>query len=193
MRRARISWLLLSCGGVAAIIRRLGENMVEERGGWFILNVKDARWARNDEFGSICRLERADEPFPQVGINIFVLEPGKPNCRYHREDAQEDLLVLSGRCRLLVNGEERILATWDFVHFPAGVSHVVVGMDEPSSVLFIGHRADPEPGLFYPASDLARRYGAEAPEPTDKPVVAYSDTPPREPSDPPAWPLRSSR
>lgn len=162
--------------------------MVEERGGWFVVNVRDARWARNDAFGSICRLEKSGEPFPQVGINIFVLEPGKPNCRYHREDAQEDLLVLSGRCRLLVNGEERILETWDFVHFPAGATHVVVGLDAPCAVLFIGHRDDPE-RLWYPASDLARRYGAESPEPTPDPTVAYSDVKKREPIESPPWPV----
>ena len=161
--------------------------MVEERGGWFVVNVQDARWSRNDAFGSICRLERAGEPFPQIGINIFVLEPGKPNCRYHREDAQEDLLVLSGRCRLLVNGEERMLETWDFVHFPSGVTHVVVGVDEPCAVLFVGHREDPE-RLFYPARELARRYGAEAPEPTTDPAIAYSDVGKREPVKTPPWP-----
>jgi hypothetical protein len=60
------------------------------------------------------------------------------------------------------NGEDRTLETWDFVHFPAGVTHVVVGLDGPCAVLFIGHREDPET-LFYPESELARRYGAEAP------------------------------
>ena len=162
--------------------------MLEERGGWFVVNVKDARWARNEEFGSICRLERAGEPFNQVGINIFVLEPGKPNCRYHREEAQEDLLVLSGRCRLLVNDEERMLETWDFVHFPAGVTHVVVGIDgPPCAVLFVGHREVPEE-LFYPESALARRYGAESPQPTPDPAIAYSDVEKREPIEDPVWP-----
>lgn len=70
--------------------------MLEEGGGWS---------ARGDYFGKMARFEDPDDPFPQIGINIFVLEPGKPNCRYHRENAQEDLLVLSGRCQ-----------TWDFVH-----------------------------------------------------------------------------
>jgi uncharacterized cupin superfamily protein len=163
--------------------------MLEERGGWFVVNVKDARWARNEEFGTICRLEPAGAAFPQVGINIFVLEPGKPNCRYHREAAQEDLLVLAGRCRLLVNGEERTLETWDFVHFPAGVTHVVVGLDEPCAVLFTGHRELPDVELFYPASELARRYNAESPRPTPDPEVAYSDVTRRQPVGAPRWPL----
>ena len=163
--------------------------MLEERPGWFVVNVKDARWARNDAFGWICRLEKADEPFPQIGVNIFVLTPGKPNCRYHREAAQEDLLVLTGRCRLLVNGEERTLAPWDFVHFPAGTSHVVVGIDEPCAVLIVGHRDNPET-LFYPASELARRYNAESPEPTADPEVAYADVLRRQPGEGPEWPPR---
>jgi len=165
--------------------------MLEERGGWFVVNVKDARWtSRGDHFGRMAYFEKPGDPFPQIGIHVYVLEPGKPNCRYHREGAQEDLIVLAGRCRLLVIAEERILETWDFVHFPAGTTHVVVGLDEPCAVLFVGHREDPEPALFYPASELAHRYGAEAPEPTDDPRVAYSDTPQRQPVEAPPWPVR---
>ena len=164
--------------------------MLEERDGWFVVNVKDARWSASSAFGLMCRFEKPDEPFPQVGIHIFVLEPGKPNCRYHREEAQEDLLVLSGHCRLLVNGEERMLETWDFVHFPAGVTHVVVGIDgPPCAVLFIGHREEPEV-LFYPESELARRYNAQSPKPTADPEIAYSDVKKREPIVAPVWPPR---
>jgi uncharacterized cupin superfamily protein len=96
--------------------------------------------------------------------------------------------VLSGRCRLLVNDEEKPLNPWDFVHCPPGVSHVFVGDgDSPCTILMIGHRpADHE--LFYPESELARSYGAEAPEPTPDPKVAYSDVPSWEPIDPPEWP-----
>jgi uncharacterized cupin superfamily protein len=162
--------------------------MLEERDGWFVVNVKDARWKASSAFGKLCIFEKVGDPFPQMGIHIFVLEPGKPNCRYHREGAQEDLLVLSGRCRLLVNDQERMLEPWDFVHFPAGVSHVVVGTDEPCAVLFIGHREDPEV-LFYPESTLARRYNAESPKPTPDPKVAYSDVEPRVPMEAPEWPL----
>jgi uncharacterized cupin superfamily protein len=162
--------------------------MLEEADGWFVVNVKDARWFEGSAFRKMCRFEKPDEPFPQIGIHIFLLEPGKPNCRYHREGAQEDLLVLSGRCRLLVNGQERMLAPWDFVHFPAGVTHVVVGTDGPCALLFIGHREEPEV-LFYPESELARRYNAESPTPTADPEVAYSDVIRRQPVEAPRWPL----
>ena len=164
--------------------------MVEERDGWYVVNVKDARWSGNPAFGKACSFEKPNEPFPQIGIHIFVLEPGKPNCRYHRESAQEDLLVLSGRCRLLINGQERVLEPWDFVHFPPGATHVCVGEGDGScAVLIVGHREPGGVGLFYPASELARRFGAEAPEPTADPKVAYSDVGRREPVEPPRWPL----
>ena len=114
--------------------------MIEERGGWFVKNVRDATWMKTEEFGKACGFD-VEDPFPQVGIHIFLLEPGKPNCRYHREEAQEDFLVLSGNCKVLVNGEELALKPWDLVHCPAGVSHVLVGGEEgPAAVLAIGHR-----------------------------------------------------
>lgn len=162
--------------------------MIEERQGWFVVNIKDCKWATHAAFGKRCLLEQ-DGKFPQTGIGLHVLEPGKPNCRYHREEAQEDFLVLHGEALMLVNGEERPLKTWDFVHCPPGVSHVFVGAgDGPCVMLMIGHRPQQEQ-LFYPESELARRHGAEAPKPTPDPKVAYSDVPRWEITEPPKWPL----
>jgi uncharacterized cupin superfamily protein len=162
--------------------------MLEERDGWFVVNVQGAKWWGNSSFGKICSFEMRGK-FEQTGIHLALLEPGKPACRYHREDAQEDFLVLSGECLLLVNGEERPLKAWDFVHCPPGVSHVFVGAGEgPCALLMIGNRSEKE-RLFYPRSELAARHGAEAPEPTADPKVAYSDVPEREDVDPPAWPV----
>ena len=162
--------------------------MLEERSGWFVVNVKDAKWFSNPMFGKRCKFEMEGR-FPQTGIGLAVLEPGKPNCRYHREDAQEDFLVLSGECLLLVNGEERRLKAWDYVHCPPGVTHVFVGAgDGPCAVLMIGHRPAKD-RIFYPESELARPHGAEAPEPTPEPPVAYSDVPRWEETAPQDWPL----
>lgn len=165
--------------------------MLEERGGWFVKNVRDGDWRRSEAFGTTCSFDSKEAPFPHTGIHIWLLEPGKPNCRYHRENAQEDFLVLSGHCKLLVNGEERELGPWDFVHCPPGVTHVFVGGGEgPCALLAIGHRPQPEDEqIFYPASELARRYGAESPEPTPDPKVAYSDITRSQPCDPPRWPV----
>jgi uncharacterized cupin superfamily protein len=151
--------------------------------GWFVVNVRDTAWARHDAFGSGCVFEgREDAPFPELGINVNVMQPGQPMCLYHEEDAQEDFLVLAGECVLLVNGEERPLKAWDFVHSPAGTQHVIVGAgDGLSIVLAVGARPDPE-RLFYPRSELAERYGASAEADTPEPREAYArfDRPQRE-------------
>jgi uncharacterized cupin superfamily protein len=163
--------------------------MLDEKSGWFVVNVRDAHWSRHEQFGKACAFEKEGQSFPHTGVNLRVLEPGKPNCRYHRENGQEDFLVLSGACRLLVNGEERMLRAWDYVHCPPGVSHVFVGAgDGPCVMLMIGDRQE-QHELFYPESELARRYGAESPEPTPDPRVAYSDVSRREPIEAPDWPV----
>src|SRR2546421_3916131 len=127
--------------------------------GWFVVNVRDTRWVTHDAFGSGCVFEgRESAPFPQLGINISVMQPGQPLCLYHEESAQEDFLVLAGECVLLVNGEERPLKVWDFVHSPAGTEHVIVGTgDWPTIVLAVGKRRDER--VHYPKSELAERYG----------------------------------
>lgn len=162
--------------------------MVEEAGGWFVRNVRDAMWIENAQFGKKARFESPEQRFPGTGITLAVLEPGKPACRYHRESAQEDFLVLSGHCKVLVNDEEIELGPWDYLHCPPGVTHVFVGAgDGPCTVLMIGDRPDPHE-LFYPASEKARAYGAESPEPTSDPRVAYRDVDRPALCDPPEWP-----
>jgi uncharacterized cupin superfamily protein len=51
-----------------------------------------------------------------LGMSIQVLAPGEPNSMYHWEAEQEDFLVLSGEALLIVEGQERPLKQWDFVH-----------------------------------------------------------------------------
>ena len=95
------------------------------------------------DFGAYTRFE-GEARFPQIGINIGVLEPGQPACMYHGEDDQEDFLVLSGECLLLIEGEERRLEAWDFVHCPAWTEHVFVGAgDGPCAILAVGARVEP--------------------------------------------------
>jgi hypothetical protein len=69
------------------------------------------------------------------------MQPGQPNCRYHSEPVQEDFLVLHCECIAIVEGEERPMRQWDFLHSPAGVEHVFVGAgDSPCAILMIGSR-----------------------------------------------------
>ena len=156
--------------------------------GWFVVNVRDTAWMTHDAFGSGCVFEsRENAPFPELGINIGVLQPGQPACLYHEERAQENFLVLAGECLLLVNGEERPLRAWDFVHSPAGTEHVIVGAgDGPAIVLAVGARPEPE-RLRYPRSELAARYSASADEDTTEPREAYARFDRPQPARPDYW------
>jgi uncharacterized cupin superfamily protein len=148
--------------------------------GWFVLNVRDARWLTG-HFGSYARFE-GEPRFPQLGINIGVLEPGQPACYYHGEGEQEDFLVLSGECLLLVEGQERALKQWDFVHCPAWTEHVFVGAgDGPCAILAVGTRLADD--VVYPASGLAQRHGAGVAQTTRDPGQAYADLPPDLPTE----------
>jgi uncharacterized cupin superfamily protein len=151
-----------------------GSGLAPVSEGWFVVNVRDVEWWVSETFGTGCAFEAREFPFPQLGINVSVLEPGEPNCLYHAESQQEAFLVLSGECRLLVDGEERRLGPWDFFHCPAGTEHVFVGAgDGPCVILMVGARSEDEQ-LLYPVSELAARYGASAEVETPEPSVAYA-------------------
>jgi uncharacterized cupin superfamily protein len=146
--------------------------LVPEGEGWFVVNAREARWWHTDELGRAVLFE-GEPRFAEIGINIQVLEPGQPNCMYHGEGAQEDFLVLSGECLLLVEGEERRLKAWDFVHCPPWTEHVFVGAGPGAcAILMIGKR--PETGLRYPVVDVALRHGAGVEKETDKGSEAYA-------------------
>ena len=148
------------------------ENGILPKGeGWFVVNAREAAW-RDSDFGAYTRFE-GDVHFPQIGINISVLTPGQPSCMYHGEDEQEDFLVLSGECLLLVEGEERRLKAWDFVHCPAWTEHVFVGAgDGPCVLLAIGGRSDGD--VIYPEAEVALRRGAGVEKTTKEPKEAYA-------------------
>jgi len=144
--------------------------------GWFVVNLANAEWAENGMFGQWSKLEGPDG-FPHFGINVHVIQPGQPSCRYHEESAQEAFLVLRGECILLVEEEERHLRAWDFVHCPPGTKHVFVGAgDGPCAILMVGHRPESN-AIRYPSSELARQHRAGVDEETSSPKVAYADAP----------------
>jgi uncharacterized cupin superfamily protein len=154
---------------------RTDAGLVPRGEGWFVVNARDAAWHDSD-YGAYTKFE-GDPRFPQIGINIGVLAPGQPACMYHAEDEQEDFLVLSGECLLLVEGQERRLRAWDFVHCPAWTEHVFVGAGEgPCAILAIGGRSDGD--VIYPASELAQRHGAGVAQETPEPRVAYAGSSP---------------
>ena len=160
-----------------ARLDRNDAGLVPATPGWFVVNVADAAWLCNDAFGAACVFEGPEAGFPEVGFRLRVLDPDQPNALYHRESAEEHFLVLVGRCRLLIDGEERELRPWDFVHCPAGTEHVFVGVgDEPCAIVMVGARREAKT-ITYPVADIARRLGAGVATETDSPGVAYEPFP----------------
>jgi uncharacterized cupin superfamily protein len=162
-----------------------GAGLVPQGEGWFVLNARDAAWLRHEVFGARCTFE-ADgrlvqerpglqvQQYRQLGIRLHVLEPGKPSTLYHRESGQEDFLVLSGECLLIVDGEERPLRAWDFFHCAPGTAHAFVGAgDGPCVVLMVGARG-PEGTILYPRDETALAHGAGVEEDTPSPRDAYA-------------------
>jgi uncharacterized cupin superfamily protein len=147
--------------------------------GWFVLNVSDAHWV-DGYFGAYTRFEGPSARFAQLGFNIGVLQPGQPACWYHGEGDQENFLVLQGKCLLLVEGEERHLRAWDFVHCPPWTEHVFVGAgDGPCTILAVGTRS--HAGVVYPVSELALRHRAGVEREVRDGESAYAGMPPDEP------------
>jgi uncharacterized cupin superfamily protein len=163
----------------------VGSGLAPVSPGWFVVNVGEAAWLRNDAFGGRCVFESnrrvlAERPgvvpqmFGEIGFTLAVLERGKPSGMYHAESTQEDFLVLAGMCLLLVEEQERPLRAWDFVHCPAGTRHTFVGTGDAPCVIFMtGARRDGDT-ILYPASNAARAHDAGVETETDSPADAYA-------------------
>ncbi|MGH3072538.1 MAG: cupin domain-containing protein [Gaiellaceae bacterium] len=158
--------------------------LVPKGEGWYVVNLREAEWRQADGRGAVCVAlddfegwRRSD----QLGVNVFVLAPGEPMAMYHWEADQEAFLVVSGEAVLIVEGEERPLRAWDFVHCPAHTRHVVVGAGtSPCVLIAVGARAHDE--LGFPADEAARRHGASVDEDTTDGGAAYASVPPRRPT-----------
>ena len=150
--------------------------LVPSEDGWFVLNARDARWQAAPGRGARSNFE-GDADFSQVGINLRILAPGEPMSMYHWEADQEDFLVLAGEALLIVEGQERPLRRWDFVHCPPGTRHTIIGAGETSSiVLALGARersSGPDWG-GYAVDEAALRHDAGVEHETTEPAEAYA-------------------
>jgi uncharacterized cupin superfamily protein len=141
--------------------------------GWFVLNARDVSWIRSEERGQDTDFEGKQE-WIQLGFRIHVLLPGQVNGMYHGESGQEDFLIVSGECVLVIEGEERRLKAWDFVHCPPWTQHVFVGAgDGPCVIVMTGSRAGGFE-VLYPVNEVAAKHGASVLEETSKPDEAYA-------------------
>ena len=163
-----------------APLEQTAEGLVAAGPGWFVLNAREARWRHREGRGESLVFEGRTD-FPHTGINLFVLGPGEPIGMYHWEAEQEDFFVVSGEAVLLVEGEERPLRQWDFVHCPPSAKHMIVGAGSgPCAVLAVGARPhEKSPGAWggYTVDKAALRHGAGVEIETSDANEAYARFP----------------
>jgi uncharacterized cupin superfamily protein len=148
------------------------DGVVPEGEGWFVLNARDARWMHTDSLGSCVTFE-GEPRFAQLGLNVNVLRKGEGGAMYHGELRQEGFLVLAGEGVAIVEGQERPLKAWDFLHCPPWTAHTLVATsDEPFVYVAIGARGE-EKGIVYPVNEVAQRHGFGVERETKVPAEAY--------------------
>jgi uncharacterized cupin superfamily protein len=150
------------------------ENGVPTTAGWFVINARDAQWLHND-MRLVCRFGgQGDAHFDDVGIGLYWLEPGKPMSLYHHEAGQEDFLVLRGECLLIIEGNERPITAWDFVHCPPRTPHTIIAAGaEPALILAVGARKE-KGSARYPVEAAAVRHGAGVPDASTTATDVYA-------------------
>jgi uncharacterized cupin superfamily protein len=173
-----------------APLKETDAGLVPDGHGWFIVNAREARWIRRPGRGLSAPLTgwtefEAETYFPKLGANLVVLGPGDPIGMYHWEADTEAFLVLAGEALLIVEGQERPLRQWDFVHCPPETKHVIVGRgDGPCVVLAVGgrdHITEDCNGGAYTFDEAADRHGASI-EPGTTADRAYAHFEPSEPT-----------
>jgi uncharacterized cupin superfamily protein len=147
--------------------------------GWWILNAAEMAWDTVPGGGTWCAFESPHARSETLGIGFHVLPPGETPGMYHAESDQEGFLVVAGECLAIVEGEERRMRQWDYLHCPPGTAHITIGAagDEPCVMLMVGTRSPGNVTNYIP-DPVAQRHGAAVAEATDSPREAYRDRPP---------------
>jgi hypothetical protein len=163
------------------------DGLVRTGEGWFVVNAREMRWYESEGWGTFSNFG-GDILFDQLGIGLTVLGRGQPMSMYHWESDQEDFLILSGTATLIVEGQERPLRQWDFVHCPPYTEHTIVGgpcvifsvgsRERHTEIGPDGRRRGREGESAYTVNETAIRYdaGIEPGTPQDE---AYARFPPR--------------
>jgi mannose-6-phosphate isomerase-like protein (cupin superfamily) len=149
--------------------------------GWFIMSALETRWFDKPGQGHSVSLTgyneyEAETFFPMLGVSIRVAGPGDATTTYHWETEQEDFLVLSGEGIAIIEGEERPLKQWDFVHCPPGTRHAFAGGEPPLVLLCASSRQFQKDGPwgYYCFDETAAKYNAASPEDTQDGEIAYA-------------------
>jgi len=94
----------LRCPAHAARARDedIGLAVRSDQYGWaidesFLINLADAPAIGAPRRATFIKLEPDGVTWPDIGVNVQVMQSGQPTGRYHSEPAQEDFLVLLRR------------------------------------------------------------------------------------------------
>jgi uncharacterized cupin superfamily protein len=147
--------------------------------GWFILNLGEMRWETVPGFGVWRDFDWAKKPGgePGIGVHIHALQPGENFGYYHAEDAQEGFIVLSGECLAVVEGQERQMRQWDYLHSPPDTAHVIIGGGDEACVLLMFGSPDSRRKVEWIADETAAKHGASVERTTGRDTEAYGDLP----------------
>jgi uncharacterized cupin superfamily protein len=160
-----------------APLEQTDHGLVAKGDGWYVLNGRDSRWYYVEGRGAFCDFE-GDTDFAQLGINVQVFEPGEAMAMYHWEADQEDFLVVSGDALLIVEGEERPLRAWDFVHCPPRTKHTILGAGHEGCVVIAAgariHSVDNPDWGGYTVDEVALRHEAGVEQETTVSDEAYA-------------------
>jgi quercetin dioxygenase-like cupin family protein len=155
-----------------AELKRTDAGLIPQGEGWFVLNARDVSWITSEDRGQDTDFEGGQE-WKELGFRVQVLGPGQ-HALYHGEKGQEDFLVVSGECVAVIEGEERRLRAWDFVHCPPWTKHAFVGAgDGPCVIVMAGSRAGGF-DVVYAVDEVAAKHGASVPVETSDPDEAYA-------------------
>jgi uncharacterized cupin superfamily protein len=165
-----------------AEIEQTPEGRVPADDGWFVLNLGEMAWETVPGFGVWRGFDGPDHDSrtPGIGVHIHVLQPGEAPGYYHAEAAQEGFIVLSGECIAIVEGHERRMRQWDYLHSPPGTAHITVGAgEEPCAILMFGS-PDPRRKVEWIADELAAKHGWSVARTTGRDTEAYGEDLPEE-------------
>jgi hypothetical protein len=172
-----------------AQLEDFGSGLTPVTQGWFVVNVRDAEWWFAERRGARCAFESeyGDPPveFAQLGINVTVLEPDRRSSTTpSRTRRRSSSFQGSARCSSRMRSDA--CGPWDFFHSSPWTAHAFVGAGEgPCVIVMIGSRSGP--GVHYPVSELAARYGASVAEETSDWRQAYATVERFRRERPPNW------
>ena len=157
-----------------AEIEQTPEGQVPAADGWYIRNLGELAWETAEGFGAWYSFDGPEK----VAVHVHVLRRGESIGYYHAEAAQEGFLVLSGECLAIVEGQERWMRRWDYLHSPPGTAHITVGAgQEPCAILMFGS-PDPSRKVEWIADEVAARHGVSVARTTSVDTEVYGELPP---------------